>query len=56
MKVRGAVKAQRTKFQPRRKVWRLDDENVRRQFQDKLVLGEAMKGDVNVVWENVRDC
>ena len=27
MKVRGAVKAQRKKFQPRRKVWRLNDEN-----------------------------
>ena len=39
MKVWGAVKAQRKKFQPRRKVWRLNDENVRRQFQDKLVLG-----------------
>ena len=28
MKVRGAVKAQRQKFEPRRKVWRLNDENV----------------------------
>ena len=55
-KVRGAVKAQRTKFRPRRKVWRLNDENVRRQFQDKLVLGEAGEGDVNVVREKARDC
>ena len=56
MKVRGAVKAQRKKFQPRRKVWRLNDENVQRQFQDKLVLGEAGEGDVHVVWEKTRDC
>ena len=56
MKVRGAVKAQRTKFQPRRKVWRLNDENMRRQFQDKLVLGEAGEGDMNVVCEKARDC
>ena len=53
-KVRGAVKAQRTKFRPRRKVWRLNDENVRRQFQDKLVLREVGEGDVNVVWEKAR--
>ena len=32
---------------------RLTDENVRRQLQDKVVLGE---GDVNVVWEKTRDC
>ena len=28
MKVRGAVKAQGKKFKPRKKVWRLNDENV----------------------------
>ena len=56
MKVRGAVKAQRKKFQPRKKVWRLNDKNVLRQFQDKLVLGEVGEGDVNVVWEKTRDC
>ena len=48
MKARGAVKAQRKKFLPRRK--------VRRQFQDKLVLGDAGEGDVNVVWEKTGDC
>ena len=56
MNVRDAVKAQRKKFQPRRKVWRLNDENVQKQFQDKLVLKEAGEGDVNVVWEETRDC
>ena len=49
MKVTGAVKAQRKKFKPRRKMWRLNDENVWRQFQDKLVLVEAGEGDVNAV-------
>ena len=29
IKVRGAVKAQRKKFQLRRKVWRLNDENMK---------------------------
>ena len=56
MKARGAVKAQKKKFQPRRKVWRWNVENVERQFKDKLVLGEAGEGDVNVVWEKTRDC
>ena len=55
VKVRDTVKAQRKKFQPRRKVWRLYDGYMRRQFQDKLVLGEAGEGDVNVVWEKARD-
>ena len=56
MKVRGAVKPQRKKFQPRGKVWRLNEENVQRQFQDKLVLGVAREGDMNVGWEKTRDC
>ena len=34
-------------------MWRLNDENVQRQFQDKLVLGED---DVNGVWEKTRNC
>ena len=37
-------------------MWRLNDENMQRQFQDKLVLGEAGEGDVNVVWEKTRNC
>ena len=56
MKVRGAVKAQRKKFQQRRKVWRQNDENVQRQFQDKLVLGEVEESDVIVEGEKARDC
>lgn len=54
MKVKGAVKAWREKLYPRRKVWRLKDEDVRRQFEAKFVLEEAGEGDVNELWEKVR--
>mgnify|MGYP007071599789 CR=1 FL=1 len=55
MKVRGIAKARRKKFCPRRRVWRLKDENVRLQFQAKLVLEEVGESDVNEVWEKARD-
>ena len=36
-------------------MWKLKDEDARRQFEAKFVLEEAGEGDVNEVWEKARD-
>ena len=56
MKLEGVMKVQLDISKSRRRVWRLKDENVQRNFQEILVLEEDEKyDDVNKTWQREKE-
>ena len=54
MLVKNNVKGNRKKFVRRRKVWRLKEKDVLREFRENLVLS-GTEGNVETVWQNIKN-
>ena len=54
MEVNGRKTNRRQKFQPKRRVWKLRDPELRKRFEETLVT-EREGGEINQAWERLRD-
>ena len=55
LEVNRRKSSQKEKFQPRRKVWKLRNPEVRKRFEEVLDIEEKEERNINQLWESTRN-